>query len=85
MEGEKQQKPQKKGPALPDLKRYMEKRVLVRLTGGRRVTGVLTGFDQFMNLVLNDGAEEIADGTGAALGQMVIRGDMVINLEQLQA
>ena len=41
----------------PDLKRYMEKKLLIRLVGKRKVTGYLRGYDQFMNLVVEDCVE----------------------------
>lgn len=42
----------------PDLKRYMEKRLRIKLNGKRLVSGVLRGYDQFMNLVLDETMEE---------------------------
>ena len=71
--------------ALPDLKKYLDKRVLVRLHGNRKVTGVVRGYDHFMNVVLKDGAEEHYDGSSTAIGQTVVRGNTVVNLELLQA
>ena len=41
----------------PDLKKYMDKRLQIKLNGNRTVTGVLRGFDQFMNLVLDETME----------------------------
>ena len=35
----------------PDLKKYMEKNVSVKLNGNRLIKGTLRGYDQFMNLV----------------------------------
>lgn len=43
----------------PDLKKYMDKRLSIKLNANRTVTGVLRGFDQFMNLVLDDAAEMV--------------------------
>ena len=42
----------------PDLKQYMDKKLSIKLNGKRSVTGVLRGFDQFMNLVLDAAIEE---------------------------
>ena len=36
----------------PELKKYMDKRMNLKMNGGRAVTGVLRGFDPFMNLVI---------------------------------
>ena len=44
----------------PDLKKYMDKRLQLKLNGNRHVTGVLRGFDQFMNLVLDETIEEVS-------------------------
>jgi small nuclear ribonucleoprotein G len=52
----------------PELGKYMEKRVSVKLNAGRLVTGRLRGFDVFMNLVLDEAVEE-ASGGGHAAGE----------------
>ncbi|CAG8512320.1 10353_t:CDS:2, partial [Acaulospora morrowiae] len=44
----------------PELKQYMEKRHFIQLNGGRKVTGILRGYDPFMNLVLDDAVEEVS-------------------------
>ena len=36
-----------------DMRQYVSKRISVQLNKGRHVTGVLLGFDQFMNIVLD--------------------------------
>ena len=41
----------------PDLKKYMEKNVSVKLNGNRVIKGTLRGYDQFMNLVLDNASE----------------------------
>ena len=46
----------------------MEKRLVLQLNGNRKVTGILRGFDPFMNIVLDDCKEE---GTNAHLGLIV--------------
>lgn len=38
--------------------RYMDKRLLLQLNANRKVTGVLRGFDPFMNIVLDEAVEE---------------------------
>ncbi|CAM9818070.1 unnamed protein product [Lampetra fluviatilis] len=52
----------KKGEAILDLTKYINKGVHVRFFGGRAVSGVLKGFDHLVNLVL-DGATEYLRGT----------------------
>jgi small nuclear ribonucleoprotein len=52
--------------------------VLVRLKGGRSLRGKLQGFDQHMNLVLEE-AEDITESAHSeSLGTIVVRGDNVI-------
>ncbi|MCK4243556.1 RNA-binding protein [Candidatus Bathyarchaeota archaeon] len=56
----------------------LEKLVLVRLRGGRSIRGKLKGFDQHMNLVLED-AEDASDNENIEkIGTMIVRGDNVI-------
>ncbi|TNV73389.1 hypothetical protein FGO68_gene17129 [Halteria grandinella] len=71
-----------------DLRKFMDLRVDLRLNAGRHVAGVLKGYDQFLNIVL-DNAIEIKDGKeGAAqnnreLGTIVIRGNSIVMWENL--
>lgn len=41
---------------------YMDKRLFVNLQGNRKVSGVLRGFDIFLNLVLDESREEGLEG-----------------------
>jgi len=60
------------------LEESLGKTVLVRLKGGKSLRGKLKGFDQHLNLVL----EETEDTTDAEkvrkLGSIIVRGDNVI-------
>eukprot|EP01010_Urceolus_cornutus_P001619 NODE_2177_length_617_cov_206.095070_g1717_i0.p1 GENE.NODE_2177_length_617_cov_206.095070_g1717_i0~~NODE_2177_length_617_cov_206.095070_g1717_i0.p1 ORF type:complete len:91 (-),score=19.40 NODE_2177_length_617_cov_206.095070_g1717_i0:63-335(-) len=67
--------------SLPDLKRYMDKKVDLKLNANRSVCGVLRGFDQFMNIVLDETVEESSQGDKSELGMVVIRGNSVLNIE----
>jgi small nuclear ribonucleoprotein G len=67
----------------------MDLRVDLRLNAGRHVAGVLKGYDQFLNIVL-DNAIEIRDGKNGPgseekreLGTIVIRGNSVVMWENL--
>ena len=44
-----------------DLGKFIDKGVRVKLSGGREVTGTLKGFDQLLNLVLDDTKEFLKD------------------------
>ena len=50
----------------------------VKLNGNRRVTGVLRGFDQFLNVVLD---EVVDHGSGESIGMVVVRGASINLLE----
>lgn len=44
-----------------DLGKLIDKTVIVKLMGGREVHGVLKGYDQLLNLVLDDSIEYLRD------------------------
>uniref|UniRef100_A0A2K6EAZ0 Sm protein G n=1 Tax=Macaca nemestrina TaxID=9545 RepID=A0A2K6EAZ0_MACNE len=41
----------------PELKKFMDKKLSLKLNGGRHVQGILQGFDPFMNLVIDECVE----------------------------
>lgn len=43
----------------------------LKLNGGRKVAGILRGFDPFMNVVIDDTIEENRDGTKNNIGMVV--------------
>jgi small nuclear ribonucleoprotein len=54
------------------------KTVLLRLRGGKSIRGLLRGFDQHLNLVLEK-AEDVTDkGNTEELGLIIVRGDNVV-------
>lgn len=66
-------------PAHPHPKPRANKKT-VSLNANRHVTGVLRGFDQFMNLVL-DGAVDTK--LKQDIGMVVIRGNSIVTIEAL--
>ncbi|RAL37062.1 hypothetical protein DM860_003984 [Cuscuta australis] len=54
----------------PDLKKYMDKKLQIKLNANRMVVGTLRGFDQFMNLVI-DSTEEINGNDKNEIGTVV--------------
>lgn len=66
----------------PELKGFMDKKLSVKMNSNRHVTGVLRGFDQFMNLVLDATVDEKGK---VELGMVVIRGNSIITMEALEA
>lgn len=43
----------------------------LKLNGGRCVSGILRGFDPFMNVVIDETIEECKDGTKNTIGMVV--------------
>ena len=68
----------------PELKKYMEKRVSVKIERGRHVTGILRGFDPYMNIVLEDAIEEITNTERNSIGMVVVRGNSIVMIEALE-
>lgn len=53
----------------------MDKRLFIQVQGGRKVSGVLRGFDIFLNIVLDDSLDESVAGQKSPMGQIVRSGD----------
>jgi len=68
-----------KREAILDLSKYVDQRIRVKFTGGREVTGVLKGYDQLLNLVLDDVDEEVQEPTPTIrrIGLAVLRGPQI--------
>ncbi|KAF8681470.1 hypothetical protein RHS04_03034 [Rhizoctonia solani] len=54
----------------PELKKFMDKRLFIHLQGGRKISGVLRGFDIFLNLVVDDAVEETVPAEKHPIGQV---------------
>lgn len=65
----------------PELKKYMDKTLTLKLNGARSVTGVLRGFDPFMNLVIDEAVEETKSGEKVNIGMVAVRGNSIILLQ----
>eukprot|EP00890_Picochlorum_soloecismus_P000511 jgi/Picsp_1/1460/NSC_04939-R1_small nuclear ribonucleoprotein g len=66
----------------PELKNFMDKKLSVKMNANRHVTGVLRGFDQFMNIVLDSTVDEKAK---VEIGMVVVRGNSIVTIEALEA
>ncbi|KAH9916207.1 uncharacterized protein B0H18DRAFT_1124345 [Fomitopsis serialis] len=71
-----------KREAILDLSKYANERIRVKFTGGREVTGVLKGFDQLLNLVLDEVEENLqteseSQPSTRKLGLVVLRGPTI--------
>ncbi|KAL2863763.1 putative small nuclear ribonucleoprotein (LSM7) [Aspergillus lucknowensis] len=77
---QQQEKPKKEN--ILDLSKYSDKEVRVKFNGGREVSGILKGYDQLMNLVLDDVKESMRDDEGnestRSLGLIVARGTLIV-------
>ncbi|XP_070812474.1 small nuclear ribonucleoprotein G [Pituophis catenifer annectens] len=67
-----------------ELKKFMDKKLSLKLNGGRHVQGILRGFDPFMNLVINECVEMASGRQHNNIGMMIIRGNSIIILEALE-
>jgi len=67
----------------PELKKLMDKRLAMKLNGGRAISGILRGFDPFMNIVMDETIEDCKDGAKKNIGMVVIRGNSIIMMEAL--
>ena len=56
----------------------------IKLNASRKVIGILRGFDQFMNLVLENADEVVSDTEMIRIGMVVIRGASILQLECLE-
>ncbi|MCP8312249.1 MAG: RNA-binding protein [Candidatus Methylarchaceae archaeon HK02M1] len=52
--------------------------VLIKLRGGKVIRGVLQGFDQHMNLLLENSEEVREEEEIRKLGMIIVRGDNVV-------
>ncbi|GAA5858586.1 hypothetical protein JCM8547_001376 [Rhodosporidiobolus lusitaniae] len=76
-----------KREAILDLSKYVDQQIRVKFTGGREVLGVLKGYDQLLNLVMDNLQEVLKNpDTGAplvpqqtrTLGLAVLRGTSLV-------
>ena len=64
--------------AVKVLDESINKKVLIKLKGGKTITGMLQVFDQHMNLLLDQSEEIPSEGDSKSLGSIVVRGDNVV-------
>ena len=64
--------------AVKVLDESINKKVLIKLKNGKTITGMLQGFDQHMNLLLDQSEEIPSEGDSKSLGSIVVRGDNVV-------
>ncbi len=64
--------------AVKVLDESINKIVLIKLKGNKSIRGNLLGFDQHMNLLLDQSEEIPSEGDAKSLGSIVVRGDNVV-------
>jgi small nuclear ribonucleoprotein len=64
--------------AVKVLDESINKVVLIKIKGNKAIRGTLLGFDQHMNLLLDQSEETTAEGKTNNLGTIVVRGDNVV-------
>jgi small nuclear ribonucleoprotein len=64
--------------AVKVLEESINKVVLIKIKGGKTLRGNLLGFDQHMNLLLDQSEEIPFEGDSKSLGTIVVRGDNVV-------
>ncbi|NLL95334.1 MAG: RNA-binding protein [Thermoplasmatales archaeon] len=65
------------------LKNAIDKKVSLLIKDGRVLEGSLGGYDDHMNMVIDDTTETLADGTERRLGTVVLRGNNIIRVTLL--
>lgn len=70
----------------PELKGYTNKALSVQLNGSRVITGILKGYDIFLNLTMENAAEinQKKKGEKLSIGTCVIRGNSVVSVQVLE-
>jgi small nuclear ribonucleoprotein len=63
------------------LEKSLDATFVLTLKDGRTVQGKLVGFDQYMNLVLEE-AQETAKDEKRSLGTIILRGNNVVSIAQ---
>ena len=61
------------------LERHINKIVMLTLKDGRTLEGKLTGFDEYMNMILED-TEETREDQVRRLGTVVLRGNNIVTI-----
>ena len=61
------------------LERNINKSVMLTLKDGRTLEGKLTGFDEYMNMILED-TEETKEDQVRRVGTVVLRGNNIVTI-----
>ncbi|PUA31584.1 MAG: RNA-binding protein [Candidatus Terraquivivens tikiterensis] len=64
--------------SLKVLSKSLGEKVLVKLRNGKLIRGLLQGYDQHLNLVLENAEEVLDQNNSNQIGTIVVRGDNII-------
>ncbi len=64
------------------LEKTLNKKIVLLLKDGRKLTGTLTGYDDYMNMVLSETEEDLNE-VKKRLGMVVLRGNNVVSIAPL--
>ena len=64
---------------LDTLEKSVNQKLILLLKDGRKIEGKLLGFDEYMNLVMDD-VEETKNEAKRRLGKIILRGSNVVSL-----
>jgi small nuclear ribonucleoprotein len=64
------------------LEKAMNQKLSLLLKDGRMIEGKLTGYDEYMNMVLDD-VEETIEENKRRLGTIILRGNNVVSISLL--
>ena len=73
MEGAEKQE----GPAAMDLQKLLNTRVVVHARDGRKFSGLLTQFDEYMNLLMEDVEERVEENPVNRYKLLIVKGGNV--------
>ena len=62
------------------LEKTVDKRISLLLKDGRVLEGKLTGYDEYMNMVLEETVEHTTTSEERRLGTVVLRGNNVVSI-----
>ena len=65
------------------LERSLNKRVSLLLKDGRTLVGRLSGYDEYMNMVLEETEETSSENQVRRLGTVILRGNNVVSISPL--
>ncbi len=61
------------------IEEFLNKRISMLMKDNRIIEGVLIGYDEYMNLIINDSEEKINDSV-RKLGIVIVRGNNILRI-----